>query len=487
MMGPNQRREPRLFYTDFNLDRRVPPDHPLRRVAERINFDFVRAEVASLYGERGNPSVDPAALLKFNFLLFLENVPSERQLMEQMPLRLDWLWFCGYDLDDAVPDHSVLSKARRRWGPEVFASFFTRVLAQCVDAGIVDGQTVHVDASVIAANASRDTVEPVLRRTGEDLYVRLERVSEPPADPGAGNFTSPTDPDARLTRVSGEAVLGYKEHRVVDDASGIITATETTGAATSEAHVLPQLLDSHARAVGEPAGTVVADKQYGTAENYRAVEARGAEACIPHERHVHPEGKFPRDAFRYDAGRDVYVCPAGQALTRWNELPEEQRVRYKARAEVCAACAMRAQCTDAKDGRRVDRHDLQAYIDWADGCLTKGERRRLMARRKAAMEGSFADAANNHGFKRARWRGLAMVRIQGLLIATIQNVRKLLRAWRRPDSIGVAARVARALALTLFSGFSDHAAPSCLFGNRYGVALASRAPAIIYIAGAGAN
>ena len=158
MMGPEQKREPRLFYTDFNLDRRVPADHPLRRVAKEIDFSFVRAEVASLYGECGNPSVDPAVLLKLNFLLFYENVPSERQLMEQLPLRLDWLWFCGYDLDSEVPDHSVPSKARRRWGPEVFASFFARVLAQCVDAGLVDGKTVHVDASVVAGNASRDTV-----------------------------------------------------------------------------------------------------------------------------------------------------------------------------------------------------------------------------------------------------------------------------------------------------------------------------------------
>ena len=459
MMGPEQKREPRLFYTDFNLDRRVPADHPLRRVAKEIDFSFVRAEVASLYGECGNPSVDPAVLLKLNFLLFYENVPSERQLMEQLPLRLDWLWFCGYDLDSEVPDHSVPSKARRRWGPEVFASFFARVLAQCVDAGLVDGKTVHVDASVVAGNASRDTVEPVLRRAGKELYARLEKTAEPPADASAGNFTSPTDPDARLTRVKGQAVLGYKEHRVVDDASGVITVTETTGAATSEAHALPQLLDAHARAVGARAETVVADKQYGTAENYRAVENRGAEACIPHERRVHPKGYFAPEEFRYDAGRDAFTCPAGQTLARWVEKPEEQRVQYKARAAVCAACAMRARCTDAKSGRRVDRHDLQDFIDRADAALSKGERRRLMARRKSVMEGSFADAANNHGFKRARWRSLAKVHLQGLLIATVQNVRKLLRAWRR--GTGWAGRVTRAAAVRMSLTSAIHDLSPC--------------------------
>ena len=460
MMGPEQRREPRLFYTDFNLDRRVPAGHLLRQVAKAIDFTFVRAEVASLYGECGNPSVDPAVVLKFNFLLFYENVASERQLMEQMPMRLDWLWFCGYDLDDEVPDHSVPSKARRRWGPEVYASFFARVLAQCVEAGRVERKTVHVDASVISANASMDTVMPVLRKTGEALYERLEKASEPPADPGAGSFTSRTDPDARLTRASGETVLGYKEHRVVDDHAGIITATETTGAATSEAHVLPELLDQHAHAVGEPARTVVADKQYGTAENYRSVESRGADSCIPHERHVHPEGKFPHEEFRYDAGRDVYICPAGQTLTRWNEKPDEQRVRYKGSAQTCAACPMREGCTAAKDGRRVDRHVLQEYIDRADEGLSKGERRRLMARRKWVMEGSFADAVNNHGFDRARWRGLTRVHIQGLLIAAIQNVRKLLRAWRR--GTGAAARGVRDAAVRILSTAVLHDSDSCV-------------------------
>jgi transposase len=454
MMGPEQRPEPRLFYTDFNLGRRVPVDHPLRRVAKAIDFAFVRAEVASLYGVRGNPSVDPAVLLKLHFLLFYENVASERRLMEQMPMRLDWLWFCGYDLDSEVPDHSVLSKARRRWGPEVFASFFARVLAQCVAAGLVDGQTVHIDASVVAADASRDTVEPVLRKAGEALYARLETTTEPVADPGAGSFTSPTDPDARLTRVKGAAVLGYKEHRVVDDASGVITATETTGAATSEAHVLPELLDAHARATGESAKTVVADKQYGTADNYRAVENRGVEACIPHERHVHPEGTFPREAFRYDAARDGYVCPAGRLLTRWNAKPGGQRVRYKGDAETCGLCPKRAECTKAQDGRRVDRHTLQDFIDRADARFSRGERRRLMARRKSVVEGSFADAATHHGFKRARWRGLTKARMQGVLIAAIQNVRKLLRAWRR--GTGAAARHVWASAGRMFSATALH-------------------------------
>ncbi|MDA8156085.1 MAG: transposase, partial [Actinomycetota bacterium] len=67
-------------------------------------------------------------------LLILFNVRSERELMDTVPERLDWLWFLDYDLDSTIPDHSVLSKARRKWGSEIFKSFFERIVVQCVEA-----------------------------------------------------------------------------------------------------------------------------------------------------------------------------------------------------------------------------------------------------------------------------------------------------------------------------------------------------------------
>ena len=124
MMGRSQQLQPKLFYTALNLDERVSADHPLRQIAKVIDFSFVREQVRELYGRRGNPSVDPAVLMKLMFLLHYENVASERKLMQQLPLRLDWLWFCGYDLDSQIPDHSVISKARRRWGMEVSSASF---------------------------------------------------------------------------------------------------------------------------------------------------------------------------------------------------------------------------------------------------------------------------------------------------------------------------------------------------------------------------
>src|SRR6185369_12937608 len=157
MMG-HQEPQKDLFSYHIDLDKRVRRDHPLRRIAETIDFTFIREEVAKFYGKNGHESVDPVILLKMMFLLFYDNVASERELMNIIPERLDYLWFLGYGLDDEIPNHSVLSKARRRWGKEVFEQLFVRTVEQCVRAGLVSGDKLHVDGSLIAAHASKDSV-----------------------------------------------------------------------------------------------------------------------------------------------------------------------------------------------------------------------------------------------------------------------------------------------------------------------------------------
>ena len=123
MMGRERPLQDSLFYTGINLDKRVRGDHVLRKVARLVDFGFVYEEVKGSYGYNGNVSVAPPMVVKLMLLLVLYNVRSERELMATLPERLDWLWFLGLDLDSEIPDHSVLSKARKRWGVELFQSF----------------------------------------------------------------------------------------------------------------------------------------------------------------------------------------------------------------------------------------------------------------------------------------------------------------------------------------------------------------------------
>lgn len=434
MMGPRQEVVAKLFYTNINLSERIPSDHKLRRVVEALDFQFVRRQVAGCYGYNGQESLDPILLMKLMLLLFLEQIPSERGLMEALRYRLDWMWFCGLDFDAVIPNHSVLSKARALWGQDVFAELFAQVLGQCIKAGLVSGDVLHVDSSCIAGNVDTDKLQPVLRLTAQKLYEHLEAQAQEAAfdDPPvpSGRLTGQSDPQAGVTVSYGQTICGYKDNRCVDDANGIITATVTTDAAVNEGHVLPQVLEAHqANTFLEPQ-TVVADKQYGTARNYKHLRQQGITPCIAHKKQSSQPGQFGHEAFKYDQQHDCFICPAGQELRPRRYDYDNRRVRYRATPSACSQCPLRSQCTRSRRGRVVERHMDQEHIDWADHCISRARRRRLMARRKCCMEGSFADAANCHHFKRARWRGLAMMTIQNLLIAACQNLRKLLR--RRP-------------------------------------------------------
>ena len=120
MMGKQSPQEAKLFYYDICLERRIPQKHLLRKIEDILDFGFVYPLVKDCYGKNENISVPPPVIMKMMLLLFLYDVRSEREFMDTIPLRLDWLWFLGYDLDDEIPNHSVLSKARARWGIDIF-------------------------------------------------------------------------------------------------------------------------------------------------------------------------------------------------------------------------------------------------------------------------------------------------------------------------------------------------------------------------------
>ena len=172
----------------------------------------------------------------------------------------------------------------------------------------------------------------------------------------------------------------------------------------------------------------MADKAYGRAENYKKVKAKNITPCIPHKKSRGcGKWKFSRDDFQYDSAKDCYICPNGKELKRQTRKPVNRNEHmYKASKKDCRKCPIRANCYSGKYSKRIYRHEDQDVIDWADNCMSKTRRRYFMGRRRAVVEGSFADAANNHGYKHSRWRGLERVTIQNLLISSIQNLRKLI-------------------------------------------------------------
>jgi transposase len=465
MMGREDPPQPSLFYTSFNLDKRIRPNHPLRQVAKAIDFGFVSDEVEHLYGINGNVSVPPPVILKLLVLLMLYNVRSEREMMDTLPERLDWLWFLGYDLDSEIPHHSVLSKARRRWGADLFETFFERIVYQCVEAGLVEGKKIFVDASLVDANASKESIvdthslRKYFNRAYRELEKRLEDKGDDEADPpedgkpprqneANSRHISTTDPEASVMRKGkGKAVLSYQAHRAVDGAYSVVTQTLIGPGDENEAHRLMELIDGHHANTGRGADTVVADMKYGTMENFLGCDRKGVRAHMPpltdsHSGKGRRKGIFPPSAFVYDSVEDTMICPAGQTLTLRHRWEHRQACEYAARKEVCLACDLRVQCTRSQStGRTVRRNFEQDKLDDLYTVARSQPSRRDIHIRQHFMERSFAEAGR-YGFKRARWRGTERVRIQDYLIAAVQNIRLLVTHGKpKPVAAGTVGRL----------------------------------------------
>ena len=452
MMGVQQPPQSSLFYVGINMEKRIRSNHPLRKVNGLIDFTFAYNEVKDLYGSNGNVSVPPPIILKLMLLLVFYNIRSERELMDTLPERIDWLWFLDYDLDSEIPNHSVLSKARKKWGVEVFQSFFERIVRQCVEAGLVDGRKIFVDSSLVDANASNNSIldtqnlKHQLHKNYKKLEARLEENAES-AEPSStyanknNRYISSTDPAAALVN-RGKSKLSYQVHRAVDGKHEIITATDAAPGDVNEAHLMLPLLEQHQATTEIEAKTVVADSKYGTIDNFLACHDKGIQAHIPDLRDVAinriaKTEIFLEDRFIYDPATDTYTCPIGTQLKPKSLHIARQSRDYAAPRKVCAACQLREQCTKNKSGRTIKRHLRQDVLERMRAISRSANSRYDIRTRQHLMERSFA-RSTRYGFDQARWRGLWRMRIQEYLTCAIQNMQVLIAYASKPRKAAAA-------------------------------------------------
>jgi transposase len=247
---------------------------------------------------------------------------------------------------------------------------------------------------------------------------------------------STTDPDATLMPTGGGARLGYQTHYVVDGGKAriILQALVTPAEVMENQPALDLVWRTCFRWDLRPRH-VAGDTKYGTVENVAALERAGIRASFPlKDWGLRTAYYGPRD-FVYDAARDGYVCPQGQALSRAGALYAERIIRYRAPAVVCNACPAKAACTPGRLGRVVHRSFDEAFLDRVRAYHATAAYLKAMRKRSVWVEPMFGEAKQWHGLRRCRLRGLPKVNMQALLTATGQNLKRLLRdrGWgRRP-------------------------------------------------------
>ena len=475
----------------FSLSAHVPAHNFYRRLKDRLDLEFLYELTAPYYGRCGQHSIDPVVFFKLCLVARLENIASDRRLIEHCSLRLDLLYFLDYQLDEPLPWHSTLSRTRQLLPASLFEEVFTRVLSLCADAGMVSGHTQVVDSALVKANASMDSLE--LKVPEEMLDALLERVRaisradrkaqlnkattgervitashdelmeirarnrkwhlEQDQRPGARNkgakYTSnkthysPVDPDARIAVKPGKArKLCYLLQLSVDAHRHVITHAHADLADRKDNQCLPQLLHKllpRLQHLGLSCSTLLADAGYSSGENYALLEQRAITAYIP----PHGTYKGGPEGFTYHKEEDYWLCPWGRKATFRKVKTEvknniKKKLYFTTRRD-CKGCPHREGCIGKGHERKVEITYYRDEYERVIARLSSRWGRRMKQLRQATVEPVLGTLLNYLGLRRVNTRGLELAHKGMLLAAAAYNLQKLLRFTPRRSQVAVMA------------------------------------------------
>ncbi len=166
--------QPKMLYT-VTLEQLVPADNFYRRLNKVLNLHWLYAATKQYYGDEGQESIDPEVFFKMCIVGYINNIGSDRKLADHCADSLGIRLFLGYDIDEALPWHSTISRTRQLYGDEVFKKLFEQVFEKCVDSGMIAGHTQAIDGAFLKANASKDSLEIKQVSTSVDEYL-LENI-----------------------------------------------------------------------------------------------------------------------------------------------------------------------------------------------------------------------------------------------------------------------------------------------------------------------
>lgn len=458
MMGPRQETQAALFY-EFSIEDHVPSDHLLRSIDRFVDLSDLRQHLAPFYSSTGRPSIDPELMIRILLVGYCMGIRSERRLCEEIHLNLAYRWFCRLDLGDAVPDHSTFSKNRhgRFRDSDLLRHVFETVVARCISEGLVSGQRLAVDASLIEADTNRqnstskeewetDKINPEdAPRAVREYLDTLDDAAFGAATPVQPKFTSHSDPASQWTAArKGPAYFAYSANYMIDTDNAVILDVEATRSVRqAEVGAARTMIDRIANTFDLHPERLIADTAYGSAAMLDwLVQGRGIAPHIPViDKSGRKDGTLERAEFTYDNENDLYICPGGKELkqsrraftTPRSPKPDKEGIlRYRAQKSDCDLCGLKAQCTPKEPQRKILRsiyepsrdvaRKIYQTIDYAISCKLRKKVEMLFAHLKRILK-----------LDRLRLRGPCGVRDEFHLAATAQNLRKLAKLIPTPS------------------------------------------------------
>ena len=402
-----------------------------------VSFDFIYDLLAPYYPATGRPSVDPVSMFKMLLIGYLYGIKSERRLVEEVQLNIAYRWFCGFELDDTIPNHSTFSKTRtRKWQQsDLFQKTFYEIVKQCIDSGLIDGEAMAADGSYIPANVSRESWINVETEVEQSMQSYLDSLDEELSNqPGFKKpptkivrkcrTTSQTDPDSGYINHGSKRGIGYLMEATVDCKHGILTGVDVYSANEKESVLILRHLERQIN-LGIPMSRLALDRGYETGAVHRGLELLGITGYIPTIQFSNPPEKY---GFSYDPQLDAFICPEGVPLTyhRLNCSKSTGKYLrcYQVEGDACMRCPKRPGCFD-KAGIRRRVLASSCYPAFFRGHQRVGtpEYLSMMRLRKIWAEGSFSVLKREHCISKIRKRGILAATEECLLAAMALNLK----------------------------------------------------------------
>jgi len=469
MQGKKQFSE--KLFTNFQLSERVPADNFYRRLKEVLNLHWLYKATKNYSGTEGQQSIDPVVFFKLMLIGYLENLGSDRRIINTISMRLDMLFFVGYDIDEPLPWHSTLSRTRQLYGEELFKQLFRAVLKQCIDKGMVAGRRQVMDSVAVKANASMDSlIEKEILDDASEYADELKNEEEQKDDnndsktvsaarnkavqlhhqwkakaykgmpygnkDGRAKFVSnhthysTTDGDARVSVKPGKPrQLNYAAQVSVDAAHHVIMQIQTDHADKKDSQCLPSLLNNtieNLKEDGLQIEEVYADAGYSSGEALKALEENNIIGYIPNFGQYKPS----REGFTYDKENDRYTCSRGVHLPfkklTTTSLGYKMKV-YRSSAKDCGPCPLRSVCIGKSGFKKIDDSIDKPYYDRMHARLQTMNREKRRRLRSSIVEPVLGTLVNYLAMRRVNTRGIKQANKCIIMSAIAYNLKKLLR------------------------------------------------------------
>lgn len=349
-------------------DLAASPGHPfyerLNRVLDEEGFDgFSEAVCGKFYADRvGRPSLAPAVYFRLLLIGYFEGIDSERGIAWRVADSLTLREFLGYELSQAPPDHSTISRNRRLIDLESHQEVFAWVLQVLARRKLLRGKTLGVDSTTLEANAALRSI--VRRDSGESYQEFLERLAkasgiETPTRqdlakidrnrPGKGSnddWQHPQDPDAKITKMKdGRTHLAHKASHVVDMETGTIVGVRLDPASAGDTQTVDALLDDVIDNLAQVTDDAMASDQLSDQLTAELVADKG----------YHSNAVLKRCR---GLGIRTYISEPQRGRRNWKGKPEEKAATYENRRRMKRA---KGRGLQRRRGELIERGFAHCY------------------------------------------------------------------------------------------------------------------------------